>query len=143
MLTFLHVSDLHITTEDAGSQFDRDLKIRKALLDDLGKEGRTRFDAILVTGDVAYHGRAEEFARAKTWLEELRTTTDSNPEALFVVPGNHDVNQATVPKASSLWDLHQMLRDPTKSREDRLVSLKGKLKDPALDFLAALREYGA
>ena len=143
MLTFLHLSDLHITTNDADSQFDRDLKIRQALLDDLGIEGRTNFDAILVTGDVAYHGSADEFARAKLWFEEVRTKTNSNPEALFVVAGNHDVNQKIVSKNSSLWDLHQLLRDPAKSPEDRLASLEGKLKDPTLDFLAALKEYSA
>jgi len=53
MLTFLHLSDLHITTEDAGSQFDQDLRIREALLEDLGKEGRTKFDAILA-GDYVW-----------------------------------------------------------------------------------------
>lgn len=143
MLTFLHLSDLHITTNDAGTQFDRDSKIRAALLDDLGKEGRTEFDAILVTGDVTYHGRADEFHRAKKWFEEVRAKTKSNPEALFVVPGNHDVNQKTVYKDSSLWDLHQSLRDPKKSYEDQLANLEGKLKDPSLDFLAALKEYSA
>ena len=111
------------------------------MLDDLGKDGRTNFDAILVTGDVAYHGRAEEFTRAKAWLEEVRTKTSSNPEALFVVPGNHDVNHAIVPKSSSLWDLHQTIRDSKKSTEERLSSLEAKLKDPALDFLVALKEY--
>ena len=65
MLTFLHLSDLHFTTSDAGTQFDLDVKIREALLADLGKDERTNFDAILVTGDIAYHGRAEEFAMAK------------------------------------------------------------------------------
>jgi predicted MPP superfamily phosphohydrolase len=141
MLTLLHLSDLHITTNDAGSQFDRDVKIRQALLNDLGIEGRTEFDAILVTGDVAYHGRADEFARAKIWLEEVRTKTSSNPEALFVVPGNHDVNQQTVYRSSSLWDLHQTLRDKNLSAENRLASLECKLKDPTLDFLAAQKEY--
>lgn len=143
MLTFLHLSDLHITTKDAGSQFDRDLKIRQALLDDLGVEGRTNFDAILVTGDIAYHGSSDEFARAKLWFEEVRTKTNSNPEALFVVPGNHDVNQKTVFKSSSLWELHQSLRDPKKSPEERLASLEAKLKDPTFPFLAALKEYSA
>jgi predicted phosphodiesterase len=142
MLTFLHLSDLHITTEDAGTQFDRDVKIREALLDDLGKDGRTKFDSILVTGDIAYHGHADEFARAKIWLEEVRTATDSSPEALFVVPGNHDVNQAKVSKNSSLWDLHQALREPAMSREERLASLDKKLHDP-FDFLTALTEYRA
>lgn len=141
MLSFLHLSDLHITTNDAGSQFDRDFKIRQALLDDLGIEGRTNFDAILVTGDVAYHGSADEFARARLWFEEVRTKTSSDPEALFVVPGNHDVNQKVVYKSSSLWDLHQALRDSRMSVEDRLASLEGKLKDPTLDFLAAQKEY--
>ena len=143
MLTLLHLSDLHITTKDAGTQFDRDVKIRHALLDDLGIEGRTNFDAILVTGDVAYHGSSDEFARAKLWFEEVRTKTNSNPEALFVVPGNHDVNQKTVFESSSLWELHQSLRDLKKSPEERLASLEAKLKDPSLDFLAALKEYRA
>lgn len=141
MLTLLHLSDLHVTTTDAGTQFDRDAKVREALLDDLGKDGRTKFDAILVTGDIAYHGRADELARAKTWLENVRTITSSSPEALFVVPGNHDVNQTSVPKDSSLWDLHQSLRKEML-HEDRLASLDKKLHDP-FDFLTALAEYGA
>ncbi|MDR4485460.1 MAG: metallophosphoesterase [Nitrospirales bacterium] len=139
MLTFLHLSDLHFTTSGSGSQFDLDLKIRRALLNDLGSNGRTNFDAILVTGDIAYHGHAEEFARAKEWLEEVRTKTDSTPEALFVVPGNHDVNQAEVPKKSSLWDLHQSLRKSMPEQE-RLDSLEAKLRDP-FDFLTALMAY--
>jgi predicted phosphodiesterase len=143
MLTFLHLSDLHITTEDADGQFDQDAKIRHALLNDLGIEGRTNFDAILVTGDVAYHGRAAEFERAKLWFEEVRTKTQSNPESLFVIPGNHDVNQAIVYKSSGLWDLHEALRDPTMSPADRDHSLRCKLKDPTMPFLAALKEYNA
>lgn len=126
MLTFLHLSDLHFTTTDAGNQFDLDIKIREALLADLGTDGRTNFDAILVTGDIAYHGRAEEFARAKEWLEEVRTNTESSPEALYVVPGNHDVNRDIVSVDSSLWELHQSLRKNT-SPEERLTSLKMKL----------------
>jgi len=139
MLKFLHLSDLHITTTDAGTQFDGDIKIREALMVDLGKEDRNQFDAILVTGDVAYHGRADEFARAKAWLEDVRKATGSSPESLFVVPGNHDVNQATVSKDSSLWELHQSLRRPM-SDPDRLANLNKKLHDP-FDFLTALSEY--
>ena len=141
MLTFLHLSDLHFTTSDADTQFDRDVKIREALLADLGKDGRTNFDAILVTGDITYHGRAEEFIRAKAWLEEVRKTTGSSPEALFVVPGNHDVNQAIVSPNSSLWELHQSLRKPMP-HEERLASLNKKLHDP-FDFLTAMAEYRA
>ena len=55
----------------------------------------------------------------------------------------HDVNQKIVYRSSSLWDLHQALRDRKLSAEDRLTSLAGKLKDPTLDFLAAQKEYVA
>lgn len=139
MLNFLHLSDLHFTTTDAGTQFDLDLKIREALLEDLGKDERTNFDAILVTGDIAYHGRTEEFARAKDWLEEVRMKTLTSPEALYVVPGNHDVNRDTVSVNSALWELHQSLRQEML-HADRLKSLEKKLQD-SFDFLTALKEY--
>ena len=139
MLTFLHLSDLHFTTSDAGTQFDLDVKIREALLADLGKDERTNFDAILVTGDIAYHGRAEEFAMAKKWFEEVRIRTSTSPEALYVVPGNHDVNRDTVSVGSSLWELHQTLRQEMP-HANRLKSLEKKLQDP-FDFLTALKEY--
>jgi predicted phosphodiesterase len=138
-MKILHFSDAHITTTDAGNQFDHDSKIRAAIMDDLGKEGRITFDAILVTGDIAYHGRAEEFARAKVWLENVRKKTDSPLDSVYVIPGNHDVNQAIVSKSSSLWELHQSLRS-NMPEEDRLASLDKKLHDP-FDFLAALAEY--
>jgi 3',5'-cyclic AMP phosphodiesterase CpdA len=138
MLTFLHLSDLHISAIDADTQFDRGIKIREALAADLGPE-RTNFDAILVTGDLAYNGLADEFVRAKAWLEEIRAKTNSSPDALFVVPGNHDVDRKTVAPDSSLWDLHQSLRT-AMTNENRLASLNKKLQDP-FDFLAALNPY--
>jgi predicted MPP superfamily phosphohydrolase len=141
MLTFLHLSDLHFTTEDAGTQFDLDVKIRASLLADLGKEGRTAFDGIFVTGDIAYRGRTDELERAKAWLEEVRLATGSAPEAVFVVPGNHDVNRSIASKDSSLWELHRSLRQEI-AMADRQLSLTKKLQDP-FDFLAALREYRA
>lgn len=141
MTTLLHLSDLHITTTDAGTQFDRDVKIRDAMLDDLGIENRKHFAAILITGDIAYNGKADEFARAKEWFEQLRLKTDCPPEAIHVIPGNHDVNRSVVDKESPLWELHQSLRK-NMSYETRLTKLDKKLKDP-WDFLLALSEYRA
>jgi len=139
MLTFLHISDLHFATEDAGTQFDRDLKIRQAILDDLREREYGPFAGIFVTGDITYNGVASEFARAKEWFEELRVGTGSNPEAFFVVPGNHDANRKIVSKDSSLWDLHQKLRSQANV-EVREENLKKKLHDP-FNFLAALADY--
>ena len=140
MLTFLHLSDLHFTTEDADTSFDLDAKIREALLADLGKDERTNFDAIFVTGDIAYHAQSGEFARAKAWLEVVRGATNSRPEAVFVVPGNHDVSRSVASQDSSLWELHQSLRNSDLTQAARQASLSKKLHDP-FDFLAALAEF--
>ncbi len=140
MLTFLHLSDLHFVTAGAGTQYELDDEIRAALLDDLGKEGRSHFDAILVTGDVAYHGLAEEFERASEWFAEVRKITGVPDEFLFTVPGNHDVNQCHVQKGSIMWDAHQSLRQINDEAE-RDGDLQGKLTDSSWDFLLPLREY--
>lgn len=140
MLTFLHLSDLHFITDDVGTQYDRDDEIRAALLDDLGKEGRTNFDAILVTGDVAYHGRPSEFERASNWFAEIRNKTNVPAESLFTIPGNHDVNQDHVKAGSIMWEAHKCLRE-MKDEVQREKDLAGKLKDNSWDFLHPLTEY--
>lgn len=140
MLTFLHLSDLHFVTTDAGTQFDRDDEIRAALLDDLGKDGRTNFDAILVTGDVAYHGRQAEFERANSWFAEIRQKTNVPAESLFTIPGNHDVNQDHVKAGSIMWEAHKSLREMT-DEVLREKDLERKLKDKSWDFLHPLTEY--
>jgi predicted phosphodiesterase len=143
MLTILHISDVHMTTMDQGTQFDEDFKIRQAMLEDLGHSGRSDFDAILVTGDVAYHGRTDEYQRAKTWLEEVRLKCKCAPDTTLVVPGNHDVDRSVVYESSTIWDLHQGLRSEVLQPQQRAESLTAKLKDPSLDFLAALKHYRA
>jgi DNA repair exonuclease SbcCD nuclease subunit len=140
MLTFLHLSDLHFITDDAGTQYDRDDEIRAALLDDLGKEERTNFDAILVTGDVAYHGRSSEFERASSWFAEICQKTNVPAESFFTIPGNHDVNQDHVKEGSIMWEAHKCLRE-MKDEVQREKNLEGKLKDNSWDFLHPLTEY--
>ncbi len=140
MLTFLHLSDIHFTTEDADSQFDRDNEIREALLDDLGVQGRSDFDAILITGDIAYHGLKDEFDRASRWFDQIREKTNVPAELLFSVPGNHDIDQNQVKEDSLLWDGHKTIRGiRDKNRLDS--ELRKKLKDTSWDFLKPLEAY--
>ncbi len=140
MATFLHLSDLHFTTTDAGTQFDRDTRIRAAILDDLGKDGRTNFDAILISGDIAYHGQAEEFVRAGKWFEEVRTKVNVPVEAVYVIPGNHDINQVHVAQTSMLFDAHERIRG-FQDVNQRDENLQKKLQDTSYDFLLPLTEF--
>lgn len=55
----------------------------------------TSVSAILVGGDIAYKGAADEYDVAMTWLQELAAVAGCPHERIFVVPGNHDVDRNT------------------------------------------------
>lgn len=78
-----HVSDTHFgnSTQDPGA--------RAALVMEHLVSMSPRPDLLLVTGDVADHGLAEEYAEARAWL-------DAWPGQVAVCPGNHDVRDAFV-----------------------------------------------
>lgn len=140
MRAFLHMSDLHFSMKDADTAFDHDKKVREEILRDLGVADRVNLDGIFITGDVAYHGKSAEFERAKEWFEQVRQKVNCPPEAVFVVPGNHDVDRSVVPTESNLWESQQALRKPGLDHEARNASLARKLKD-SIDFLSAQEAY--
>ena len=91
---FVHVSDIHFGQEKQnGTVVARD-DVRAELLNDC----RTRenklgpADSILVTGDVAFSGKKDEYTRAGKWLDELTKAVGCRGTSVFVVPGNHDVD---------------------------------------------------
>ncbi|MCP4662860.1 MAG: metallophosphoesterase, partial [bacterium] len=106
LLTWLHLSDLHFghgPTEHGWNQV--------LVLDTLKttvKEARSKgewppIDLILVTGDVAFSGGGrpgqagqanDEYQRAADWLNQVAAGAGLGPEAVFVVPGNHDVDRS-------------------------------------------------
>jgi len=73
MTTLFHVSDLHFGRED-----------RAALDWFAARVAADQPDAILVTGDLTMHARAQEFAAASAWLAGL-----GRPMTIEV--GNHDL----------------------------------------------------
>ncbi|MEA5366479.1 metallophosphoesterase [Amycolatopsis sp., V23-08] len=69
-----HLSDLHL---DDGPRAEERVAAVMAYLDELA------VDAVVVTGDIADHGAATEYARAAELLK--------HPAPVLVCPGNHDV----------------------------------------------------
>ena len=97
-LTWLHLSDVHLPPGTADTyQVD---KVLKALIDTL-KEQATRGerpDVIFFTGDIAEKGK--DYAKAEKFFDDLLDATGLTEQLgkkarqrLFVVPGNHDVDQ--------------------------------------------------
>ena len=92
-LTWLHLSDWHQGSKEfdrqvVGDALIEDLKKRAAISPDLAK-----IDFIVFSGDLAYHGKSEEYKVAKgEFLERLLEATGLGPDRLFIVPGNHDLD---------------------------------------------------
>lgn len=90
-ITWLHLSDFHLQASLGWSQ---DIVLDTLLKDIRAQYGVARTpDLLFITGDVAFSGRSDEYAKAEEFIGELRTATSVPQERLFIVPGNHDINR--------------------------------------------------
>jgi 3',5'-cyclic AMP phosphodiesterase CpdA len=72
---------------------NRRRKHKMELLESMGEDlRRERFDHLAVTGDLSNVSLAAEWREARRWLDAL----DADPEAVTVIPGNHDAYVADV-----------------------------------------------
>ncbi len=93
---FVHVSDIHF-----GQERDHDLHIhndvKQQLIADaaevVGALGSGSAQGILVTGDIAYSGKAEQYDEAGQWLDELASAIGCEIHQVQMVPGNHDMDR--------------------------------------------------
>jgi hypothetical protein len=94
-LTWLHLSDWH----QKGKEFNRDV-VRYRLLEDI-KDRVLRIspdveqvDFVVFSGDVAHKGKECEYKEAREQLfNPVLNTLDLEPDRLFIVPGNHDLDR--------------------------------------------------
>ena len=92
-LSWLHISDLHIRSE--GDSFSQQ-EACKALTRHIADAGDSfpRIHFVLVTGDIAYSGRAEQYVLAEEIFRALSTILGVPQDKFFFVPGNHDVDRS-------------------------------------------------
>ena len=90
-LTWLHISDFHIR---GGDPYDREV-VLKALVKSVGDyaRGGLKPDLIVATGDIAFSGKASEYAEATKFFDDLLRAAGVERTFLFVIPGNHDVDR--------------------------------------------------
>lgn len=90
-ISWLHISDFHLRV---GREWAQDV-----VLDEMcrhiehQRKSDTPFDFVLVTGDIAFSGQADEYAIAALFLDELQSRSGVDREYIFCVPGNHDVDR--------------------------------------------------
>jgi tetratricopeptide (TPR) repeat protein len=94
-LTWLHLSDWHQQNE----RFDRKV-VCDALIEDIENRRRIHkdletIDFIVLSGDVAFSGKKEEYQKAVQHLiEPILKATSLDESQLFIVPGNHDLDKS-------------------------------------------------
>jgi DNA repair exonuclease SbcCD nuclease subunit len=101
-VTWIHISDLHLRTS-----YDADIVLNK-LLEDIPKfikENSLDVNFIIVSGDVSYSSKPEEYEIAANFLDRLLKISNLDKKDLFLVPGNHDVDRTAItPGAQAISD---------------------------------------
>ena len=86
LIHILHLSDLQFTAPS-----DVDI-YRTNLAADLKRQAVESLSYLVISGDVARQGQAEEYASAVDFVNQLAQQFDLPKERIIVVPGNHDVD---------------------------------------------------
>ena len=91
-IRWLHISDLHLRV---GQEWSQNHVLREMCRNiKRQRESGIKADFVLVTGDIAYSGKAEEYDLARQFFDQLRVHSDVPKERIFCVPGNHDVDRS-------------------------------------------------
>lgn len=94
-MLMLHISDIHFKHGEVGEPDDPNRGLRDDMIQDV-KYMRDRLGLpglILLSGDIAYAGRKEEYDFAYNWLaKELCPAAGCAIEDVVSIPGNHDVD---------------------------------------------------
>lgn len=128
-MLLLHISDIHFRKSEIETAMDPNAYLRAELLRD-AVERCTQLgsapDAVIISGDIAFAGDAEEYHYATKWIEKLCTSCGAKMENVFVIPGNHDVVRHDA-KRSIIQTLHRDIKASSAISLDAL--LRGHLMD--------------
>jgi hypothetical protein len=106
----LHLSDLHFSAKtawDSGTVLGRLAADVARLRAEVGE-----LHLVVVTGDIANFGTADEYAQATAWLtKHLAEAAGVTPAQIRVVPGNHDVHRGSITRTAKALT-NDLLRDP-------------------------------
>lgn len=117
MVVFAQISDVHLG-QDRGDGGARAAERARRVMSYLhGLPGP--LDAIVVTGDIADHGAAEEYQEAAAILK--------SPLPVFTCPGNHDERAA--------YRRHFLGEDPERTGEDETSPVNRVHRLPGATFL--------
>ncbi|MDQ0466244.1 calcineurin-like phosphoesterase family protein [Caulobacter ginsengisoli] len=97
MPIFVHISDIHFGQEKRTGEVIVNNDVKERLITDarrtLDAIGKYPAAGIIVTGDIAYAGKVDEYKRAAEWLDRLAEAIGCSKASVHLVPGNHDIDR--------------------------------------------------
>ncbi len=123
-MLLIHLSDIHFRSGQAGSPFDPDQMIRSRLIDDVRTHCERlgeRASAVLISGDIGYAGKRDEYDFATKWLQDLAAACGTSLANVFTCPGNHDVDRE-VARGAAIRLLHQAIKQQQPLARDAAVA---------------------
>jgi GTPase-associated adaptor domain/Calcineurin-like phosphoesterase len=144
-MLLIHLSDIHFRAGEVGTAFDPNQMLRAKLVEDAKAVCESLNDeigAILVSGDIAYAGKREEFDFATGWLEELAHACGASLADVFSCPGNHDADRA-ISKGASVKAYHQAILSASPLGRNALIA--GLLQDGESNklLMKSIRQYNS
>lgn len=123
MAVFIHLSDIHFGQEDKVDQEHKVKDIKRCLVDDVREVIRSlaggRAQGIIVSGDLAFGGKPEEYQAAGEWLDAICRAAGCARHEVLLVPGNHDIDHASFSPAAEII-LDQLARSSPKTLNSML-----------------------
>lgn len=134
---FVHLSDIHFGQEKNGGQVVVDADAKERLIDDAGAELKKMgvvATGIILTGDIAYSAKPEQYEDAGRWLDRLTSKIGCSRYDIQMVPGNHDIDRESI-TAATKWHL-DAIRDQGDATLDMLLDDKSSREALFTRFLA-------
>lgn len=90
--TWLLISDLHLKSNI--ETWSQKVVLRDMVRDiETRKQGFQNVRFIIVSGDLAFSGGADEYRLVESFLDDLRRVVGLDRNRVFFVPGNHDISR--------------------------------------------------
>ena len=147
MLTILQLSDIHFSHREE-SVFDMYRELQDGLLKFLPSLRKRVGDIglILISGDVAFSGVAEQYEKADSFLRDVRSVLGAPRIPIRVIPGNHDIHQPDTDSGDQQrWRGSVRGTMPAHERDEVLNNmLRDNVSGPGpMEPLAAFNEFAA
>lgn len=144
-ILLVHLSDIHFSKPSLGGEGKLDEDIRNEVRNDVLRMAAElgTIHGFIVTGDIAYSGKEEEYRQAEAWLLELCQKTGCKEEDVWVICGNHDIQRPIIDSSKIVRTFHKELRSCKVDEINNTVA--EYLRDHAgkTEIFSPLKNYNA